>query len=389
MIPYTDQPQAILDAMAAPLLAWYDENKRTLPWRETRDPYRVWVSEIMLQQTRVAAVIPYYRRWMTELPDVQALAAVEEEKLLKLWEGLGYYSRARNLKKAAGVIMEAYDGQFPRTYGELLQLPGIGEYTAGAVASIAFGEKVAAVDGNVLRLAARAALLEGDIMDARVRREMKARMDQATPSDRPGDFNQALMDLGATVCLPNGAPDCAACPLASRCAAHALGRERELPVKSKKAPRRLEEMTVFLLLCQGRAALRKRPDAGLLAGLWEFPHVLGTLDEARAGEVLAAWGLRPLDWREKVEARHIFTHVEWHMTGYLLDVMAPAGDFTWAGPEELEALAVPSAFSKYLAAVRRALQGAAGGGQADGTMRGPSAQTTTRPGAAPKLGEQL
>ena len=358
---YSDRPQAILDAMAEPLLAWYDQNKRTLPWRGTRDPYEIWVSEIMLQQTRVAAVIPYYRRWMEELPDIQALAAVGEEKLLKLWEGLGYYSRARNLKKAAEVIVERYGGQFPRVYRELLKLPGIGAYTAGAVASIAFGEKVAAVDGNVLRVAARVAVLEGDIMDSKVRREMQARMDQATPAERPGDFNQALMDLGATVCLPNGAPDCAGCPLSPRCAAHVLGRERELPVKSKKALRRLEEMTVFLLLCRGQTALRKRPETGLLAGLWEFPHVPGTLDEAGAGAVLADWGLRPLDWREKIEAKHIFTHVEWRMTAYLLDVRDAAGEFLWAGSEELEALAVPSAFSKYMEAVRQALPAAAKG----------------------------
>ena len=308
--PYTDKPQAILDAMAAPLLAWYDENKRALPWRGTRDPYKIWVSEIMLQQTRVAAVIPYYRRWMAELPDVTALAAVEEEKLLKLWEGLGYYSRARNLKKAACVLMEQDGGQFPRTHAELIKLPGIGAYTAGAVASIAFGERVAAVDGNVLRLAARAAVLEGDIMDSKVRREMQGRMDQAVPPDRPGDFNQAMMDLGATVCLPGGAPLCDLCPLAGLCAAHALGREQELPVKRRKAPRRVEEMTVFLLLHQGKAALRKRGDTGLLAGLWEFPHVPGALDEAAAGAVLASWGLSPLNWREKIEAKHIFTHVE-------------------------------------------------------------------------------
>ena len=354
--PYTDKPQAILDAMAAPLLAWYDKNKRTLPWRGTRDPYKIWVSEIMLQQTRVAAVIPYYQRWMAELPDVTALAAVEEEKLLKLWEGLGYYSRARNLKKAACTILEQYGGQFPRTHGELIKLPGIGAYTAGAVASIAFGERVAAVDGNVLRLAARAAVLEGDIMDSKVRREMQGRMDQAVPPDRPGDFNQAMMDLGATVCLPNGAPDCGTCPLSPLCAAHALGREQELPVKRRKAPRRVEEMTVFLLLHQGKAALRKRGDTGLLAGLWEFPHVPGALDEAAAGAVLASWGLSPLNWREKIEAKHIFTHVEWHMTGYLLDVMAPAGDFTWAGGADLEALAVPSAFGKYLKEVYRILE---------------------------------
>ena len=357
-ITYTDPQQTLLDAMAEPLLAWYDAHKRTLPWRGTRDPYKIWVSEIMLQQTRVAAVIPYYQRWMAQLPDVAALAAVEEERLLKLWEGLGYYSRARNLKKAACAIMEQYGGQFPRTYGELLKLPGIGAYTAGAVASIAFGERVSAVDGNVLRVAARVALLEGDIMDTRVRREMQQRMDRATPADRPGDFNQALMDLGATVCLPGGAPDCDACPLSPACAAHALHREQELPVKSKKAPRRVEEMTVFLLLCQGRTALRKRPDTGLLAGLWEFPHVPGALDEAGAGAVLAFWGLRPQEWRQKIEAKHIFTHVEWHMTGYLLEVRQAAGDFTWATWADLEVMAVPSAFGKYLDEVRHTLENA-------------------------------
>ena len=377
---YTDAPQAILNALAEPLLAWYDENKRALPWRGTRDPYKIWVSEIMLQQTRVAAVIPYYQRWMAELPDVAALAAVEEETLLKLWEGLGYYSRARNLKKAACVLMEEYGGQFPRTHAELIKLPGIGAYTAGAIASIAFKERVAAVDGNVLRVAARTALLEGDIMDQRVRREMQARMDQATPGDRPGDFNQALMDLGATVCLPNGAPNCAVCPLASLCGAHALGREQELPVKRKKAPRRVEEMTVFLLFCQGRAALRKRGDTGLLAGLWEFPHVPGTLDEASAGAVLAAWGLSPLDWREKIEAKHIFTHVEWRMTGYLLDVMEAAGDFAWATAAQMEALAVPSAFGKYLGAARRVLGGSQG--------EPPAPRETASGGDIPDLGRK-
>ena len=252
--------------------------------------------------------------------------------------------------------MEQHGGQFPRRYEALLKLPGIGEYTAGAIASIAFGEPVSAVDGNVLRVATRTALLEGDIMDTRFRREMRQRMDQATPADRPGDFNQALMDLGATVCLPGGTPLCDACPLAGFCAAHAAGREQSLPVKRKKALRRLEEMTVFLLLHQGRVALRKRPDTGLLAGLWEFPHVPGTLDESQAGTVLAAWGLNPLDWRQKIEAKHIFTHVEWRMTGYLLDVRGAQGAFTWADRTELEGMAVPSAFGKYLTEVHRALE---------------------------------
>ena len=351
-----NQPQQQLNAMAAPLLRWYDVHKRALPWRETADPYRVWVSEIMLQQTRVAAVIPYYRRWMEVLPDVAALAAVEEEQLLKLWEGLGSYSRARTLQKAAKVIMEQYGGRFPRAYEELLGLPGIGEYTAGAIASIAFGRPVPAVDGNVLRVAARVAALEGDIMDQKVRRQFREMMLEATPKDRPGAYNQALMDLGATVCLPNGAPDCENCPLASFCAALSQGRQEQLPRRSRKAPRRREDMTVYLMVRQGQAALRKRPDTGLLAGLWEFPHVPGALEESAAGAPLAAWGLRPLDWRQRIPARHIFTHVEWHMTGYLLDVRGDNPDFTWVTAAQLRTLAIPSAFAKYKEEILRILE---------------------------------
>ena len=347
------EQQPILNTIAQPLLTWYDHNRRDLPWRQTRDPYRVWVSEIMLQQTRVAAVLPYYQRWMEALPDVAALAAVEEGKLMKLWEGLGYYSRARNLQKAARMIQEL--GTFPSTYQDLLALPGVGEYTAGAVASIAFGEKVSAVDGNVLRLAARIAAVEEDIMDPKVRRTFRQWMDQATPQDRPGDFNQALMDLGATVCLPNGAPLCDLCPLADLCLAHREGRETALPVKRKKAPRRQEEMTVFLLLRQGSTALRQRADQGLLAGLWEFPHVPGTLAEKEAASALESMGLTPIQWHRRLTARHIFTHVEWHMTGYLLTVRGEGSGLTWVDRAGLDALAVPSAFARFLEAVESEL----------------------------------
>ena len=292
-----------LQAMAGPLLAWYDENKRDLPWRGTGDPYRVWVSEIMLQQTRVAAVMPYYQRWMEELPTVEALAAVDEERLMKLWQGLGYYSRARNLQRAARMIVEEYRGRFPDRYEDLLRLPGVGDYTAGAIASIAFSRPVPAVDGNVLRLAARVADIEEDIMDGRVRQMFRRLMEQAMPTNRPGDFNQAMMDLGSAVCLPNSPPLCGQCPLAALCEAKRLGRQGELPVRRKKARRRREEMTVYLLLREGRVALRRREGRGLLAGLWEFPHVPGALAEAQAGGPVAAWGLTALDWRRKLEAR--------------------------------------------------------------------------------------
>ena len=347
--------QALLNAMAAPLLAWYDEHKRTLPWRGTKDPYRVWVSEIMLQQTRVAAVIPYYERWMEELPAVEALAAVDEEKLMKLWQGLGYYSRARNLQKAAKVIMEQHNGLFPDTREALLKLPGIGEYTAGAVASIAFDRAVPAVDGNVLRVAARVANIAEDILDTKVKKKFQTWMEIAMPADRPGEYNQALMDLGATVCLPNGEPLCESCPLRDICEAKKLGIQNELPVRTKKAKRRTEEMTVYLLLRGDAVALRKRPDSGILAGLWEFPQVSGKMDEDSAAEPLENWGLNPVDWKKKLTAKHIFTHVEWHMTGYVVQVEGDCPGFIWADRDELEKLAVPSAFSKFLEEARTVL----------------------------------
>lgn len=353
-----DNQHQILTSIVSPLLVWYDANKRTLPWRGTRDPYKIWVSEVMLQQTRVAAVLSYYQRWMEELPDVAALAAVDEERLMKLWQGLGYYSRARNLQKAAVVIVEEYSGNFPQRLEDLRRLPGVGDYTAGAVASIAFDQPVPAVDGNVLRVAARVAGVKEDILAPRTRKMIQNLMEAAMSQDRPGEFNQALMDLGATVCLPNGVPDCGRCPLAECCEANRLGLQTVLPIRSKKAKRRVEEMTVYLLVREGRIALRRRPEQGLLAGLWEFPYVMGALGETEAGLPLERWGLSPLDWRKKIQAKHIFTHVEWHMTGYLLTVHGNCPEFTWVNSAGLEALAVPSAFAKYTIEAREVLEGA-------------------------------
>jgi len=344
-----------LAQMADPLLAWYDVHKRTLPWRGTKDPYKIWVSEIMLQQTRVAAVIPYYERWMEQMPTVAHLAEVDEEKLMKLWQGLGYYSRARNLQKAARMIKEQYGGEFPKSSKELLKLPGIGEYTAGAVASIAFDRAVPAVDGNVLRVAARVANVADNILDPKVKKNFQTWMEAAVPQNRPGAYNQALMDLGATVCLPNGQPLCADCPLQKICEANRLGKQRELPLRAGKAKRRVEEMTVYLLLQGDKAALRKRPETGLLAGLWEFPHVPGKLEERAAAEPLMNWGLTPVDWKKKLTAKHIFTHVEWHMTCYVVQVKDSSSDLTWVNREELENLAVPSAFCRVLEEARTML----------------------------------
>ena len=347
-----------LEKSTLPLLAWYDEHQRELPWRKSNDPYAVWISEIMLQQTRVTAVIPYYERWMAELPDVFALASVDEERLMKLWQGLGYYSRARNLQKAAKLIVADWNGVFPGDYATLLALPGVGEYTAAAVASIAFGQKISAVDGNLLRIAARVENIRENILDGKVKRTIRAMLDKAVPADRPGEFNQAMMDLGATVCLPNGRPLCEICPLAALCEARRLGIEQELPVRARKAARRRADMTVYLMLRDGQVALRKRSAEGLLAGLWEFPHVDGCLDEEAAGRIPEQWGLTVLDWKKKINAKHIFTHVEWHMTGYLLRVKGEGPeDFLWADRAAFQSLAVPGAFKKYLAECMDALDG--------------------------------
>ncbi len=336
---------AQLEALPIPLLAWYAEHKRTLPWRSDPTAYHVLVSEIMLQQTRVAAVLGYYRRFLEALPTVEDLAAVEEERLFKLWQGLGYYNRARNLHRAAKAVVEEYGGTFPRTVEGLRSLPGVGEYTAGAIASIAFGLPVSAVDGNVLRVVSR---LTGDPRDVSLpgtRRETAKALEAVLPRRAAGEFNQALMDLGAMVCLPGGTPLCEECPAAAFCAAHREGKERSFPVKPPKKERRIEERTVFLLFYDHRVALRRREEKGLLSGLWEFPGLPGSLTEPPF-----QWGLQVLSNRYGREAKHIFTHVEWHMTARLLTLASPAlpEGWVWADRADLEGIyALPSAFSPF------------------------------------------
>ena len=342
--------------MTAPLLAWYDLNGRTLPWRSVVTPYRTWVSEIMLQQTRVSAVIPYFERFMAELPDAAALATVPEERLLKLWEGLGYYSRARNLQRAAKIVVSDFGGALPQSYHALLSLPGIGEYTAAAIASINSSEPVAAVDGNLLRVAARVSGCGEDIMDAKVRRLFRQRLDAAIDADRPGAYNQAMMDLGATVCLPNGAPKCEICPARTVCEAYKNGLTEVLPVRAKKKSRRVEERTVLLLFQGGKVALRKRPDSGLLASLWEFPSILGNLDESGVSLALAQMGLSAESIAPAGSAQHIFTHIEWDMKGYFADVTGENDDLFWADAAAFDAAAIPTAFKKFAALVRARLQ---------------------------------
>ena len=345
---------SLLDEIEEPLLAWYDKGHRILPWREDPTPYHVWVSEIMLQQTRVEAVKPYYDRFMAMLPDIPSLAHAEEEVLLKLWEGLGYYNRVRNLNKAAQLVMEQYDGRMPDTYEELLKLPGIGSYTAGAIASIAYGRKAPAVDGNVLRVLSRLQLDDRDIMQQSVKKQVEEELLTAMSDKRPGDCNQALMELGATICLPNGMPKCEKCPWETICLAHREGRELEFPVKSAKKKRIIEEKTVLLIRDENKAALQKRPTKGLLAGMYEFPWLEGKLSKEEVLARVKEAGLSVLHIKPVGESKHIFTHKEWHMTGYAIRVDELSGE---KGPENYlyierreakERYPIPSAYAYYL-----------------------------------------
>ena len=346
-----------LERLRAPLLDWYADHRRVLPWREEPSPYRTWISEIMLQQTRVSAVLPYFERFLRELPDVFALSAVSEERLYKLWEGLGYYSRARNLRRAAQIVAEQYGGALPRSVDELKKLPGIGDYTASAIASINFGAPAPAVDGNLLRVTARIVLCAEDVTDAKVKRMFRDRLAASIDRERPGMWNQAMMDLGATVCLPNGAPLCAACPARAFCAAYREGMAERLPVRAEKKKRRAEERTVFLLLRGGSLAVRQRPDTGLSAGLTEFPKVTGSLDEAGARVTLAQWGLEAQSLVPCGTAKHVFTHIEWQMKGYIAEVAGDGpDDFRWADARTFETLAVPSAFRSFAAQARELLK---------------------------------
>ena len=341
-----------MGAVSEPLIQWFELNRRLLPFRQEPSAYHIWVSEIMLQQTRVSAALPYYERFVAELPDPAALAACDPDKLRKLWQGLGYYSRVANMQKAAQIVCRQYGGQLPADYAALRALPGIGDYTAGAIASIAFGIPAPAVDGNVLRVAARVGGCRLDILDQKNRRQFRRWMEAAMPQEAPGAFNQALMDLGAGVCLPNSAPLCDSCPAAAFCAAREQGCQRELPVRAPKKEKRREEKTVFLLLGPEGVALRQRPDAGLLAGLWEYPHVPGRLTEEQAAQQLRAWGLTAHRWLRQLEARHLFTHIRWDMTGYLVQVEGRGPeDWLWADGTIRARLAVPSAFEKFTRAL--------------------------------------
>ena len=343
----------LLKEAVDPLVCWYRENHRDLPWRNHPDAYRVWVSEIMLQQTRVEAVKPYYARFLQELPDVQALAEVKEDRLMKLWEGLGYYNRVRNMQKAAQQIVDLYDGRFPETYEEIRMLSGIGNYTAGAICSFAYGIPKPAVDGNVLRVVSRLLASDADIMKASVRAEMENRIEEVIPPDAASDFNQGLIELGAIVCVPNGEPKCDVCPLSHLCKAKAQGIQMQLPVKKKAKARRIEKRTVLLFRDSETVAIRKRPAKGLLAGLYELPNLDGHLSSEEVIAYSASIGLMPVRIKKMGTAKHIFSHVEWHMTGYevVVDELEKncSEEMIFAAKDEIQKkYSIPSAFEAYL-----------------------------------------
>ena len=336
----------LLGKLPASLLPWYARNRRDLPWRADREPYHIWLSEIMLQQTRVEAVKGYYARFLNALPTVADLANCDDDALHKLWEGLGYYSRVRNLKKAAQVILEKHGGTFPQRYEDILALPGIGAYTAGAISSIAFSQPRAAVDGNVLRVLSRLRNdrepIDSPACKVRVQRELE----EIYPVNCPGEFTQALMELGATVCVPNGEPKCDSCPCVTFC----QGREfwQELPVKQPKREKRLENRTVFLLRCGDRYAIEKRPNRGLLAGLWQFPNVEGHLTEEEALRWAEEQNLVPRELERQINRHHIFTHIRWEMRGWYLAVDLCGEQFEWKTLREIdEQAALPTAFRQF------------------------------------------
>lgn len=342
----------MLEQIVEPLLIWYEKNKRNLPWREEPTPYHVWISEIMLQQTRVEAVKAYYARFIKELPQIRDLAECPEEKLLKLWEGLGYYNRVKNMQKAAQEVMELYDGKLPSDYDKLISLSGIGSYTAGAIASIAYGIPKPAVDGNVLRVITRITENSSDILKQSTKREMEKNLEKIIPSYAPGAFNQSLMELGATVCVPNGMAKCECCPVMEFCMAKAHDTILEYPKKTIKKHRKIEEKTILIIQNGQEFAIQKRPENGLLAGLYELPNRCGYLTQEEAIRCVEDMKLIPVYIKDVGKAKHIFSHVEWHMKGYLLKVASTeekqVGELIFVDKKgSQEKYPIPSAFSTY------------------------------------------
>lgn len=328
------------------LLDWFYKNKRYMPWRENPSFYYVWLSEIMLQQTRVDTVMPYFKRFVKEVPDIPTLASIDDDKLLKLWEGLGYYNRARNLKIAANQIMNDFRGEPPKEYNDILSLKGIGEYTAGAISSIVYHKKCAAVDGNVLRVLTRILRDRSDIMSDKTKKKFKKLIENNMPAQAE-DYTQALMELGALVCLPNGEPKCEVCPLSSYCGAHLTNMIEEYPVKKKLKRRKIEKRSVLLLVYQDQVFIQKRKEQGLLKGLYEYPNIEGHFSKVEIKYVLDEMGLDTSRFQKLSSFKHIFSHVEWHMNGYFIPV-SEKNEGLWVTLDELnQNYSMPTAFKQY------------------------------------------
>ncbi|MCI8575337.1 MAG: A/G-specific adenine glycosylase [Bacilli bacterium] len=338
-----------LNEIVDPLLNWFQKEKRDLPWRHTNDSYKIWISEIMLQQTRVETVITYYKRFTKALPNLKSLSEVEEDQLLKLWEGLGYYSRAKNLKKCAKIIIMNNKTELPRDYDSLLKLPGIGPYAAGSIGSIAYGLKTPAIDGNVLRVMTRLHEDDRDILNIKVRQDYYKKIQQIMPEDTR-NFTESLMELGALICLPKGSPLCERCPVSFFCQSYHHQTMLNYPIKKKEIKRRIEEKTIIILQYQDYYAIQKRKANGLLASMYEFCNISYKLNE----EELKKWLKKQKIIFQKVKdlgtTKHIFSHLEWQMNGFWVECrMKPEIDFFWVKKEELKTkYSIPNAYIKYL-----------------------------------------
>lgn len=336
-----------MEQMNLYLLNWYQQNKRDLPWRKDQNPYHVWISEIMLQQTRIEAVIGYYDRFIKRIPSIQDLAQINDDELLKLWEGLGYYTRARNLKKAAIMIMEEYDGIFPNTFEQVMSLPGIGEYTASAIGSICFSLKEVTIDGNVLRVYMRLQNCYDNVDDLKIRRKVRNELQKIMPEEA-GDFNQALMELGETICLPNGIPKCSECPLKNFCKSYQNDTYLELPIKNKKKDKKEEKYTILLFYYKSQFVLEKRKESGLLQNLWQFPNIQGHLTKKQLENYLKENKIKFLKVKKSVSYTHIFTHKRWNMISYMVELDKNDYNMNWNDLKTLKEKAVPTAFMPFL-----------------------------------------
>lgn len=345
----TSEKQANLNKIVKPIVKWYQKEEKNLPWKQDKEPYHIWISEIMLQQTRIEAVKKYYGRFMKELPTAKDLASIEEERLLKLWEGLGYYSRARNLKRAAQIIVDKYHGEVPNQYDDLIMLPGIGEYTAGAIASICANEKVTAVDGNVLRVISRVIGSRENVLLPETKKKITKIIQEILPKES-GDFNEGVMEIGEKICVPNGIPLCEKCPIQEFCYARKNNVTDEIPVREKALKRKVVNKIVFVIKTRdGKIAIRKRENKGLLSGLYELPNLDRITEEKQIEEIIRNWNLKLIEMTQKKDKKHIFTHIEWHMQHYEIVVEKGNKEFIWVSERQLNSeYPLPTAFAKFL-----------------------------------------